>query len=69
MRIDDLDLKYKKKFEDCLKLEQINMKLDTENQIVKQEIVDSTNVTQELNIKVYDQQRAIEHQTDIMNNM
>lgn len=42
MKIDDLELKYRSKFEQFLALEQTNLKLDTESTLIKQEIVEAT---------------------------
>lgn len=39
MKIDELDLKYRRKFQESLKLEQSLTMLDTENEMIKLEIV------------------------------
>ena len=39
LRLDELDLKYKKKFQDFLNLTKENVKLDSENELIKKELV------------------------------
>ena len=53
MKIDELDLKYRRKFQESLKLEQSLTMLDTENEMIKLEIVQvsKNNADQEYKIK------------------
>lgn len=52
IRIDELDLKHKKKFEECLDKEKLITFLESENEILKTEIVTLTNSQSELTEKV-----------------
>lgn len=52
MRIDDLERQLRKKIDDCKRLEQQVMSSETENEIVKREIVQITAVREELKAKL-----------------
>ena len=50
--LDETDLKYRKKFDECLKLEKQNTFIGTENDLLKDEIIDLTQMRTDFTEKV-----------------